>query len=74
MDGKGWSSAADVAFGVVLLAVVFARWREYRAGGQTADGQPVTSAQVRRFTIATLGMGIAVWAVTNAIGNYWMVN
>jgi hypothetical protein len=75
MDRNGWHSGADIGFFIVLIATVYARWREYRAGGaQTADGQPATPAQVHRFIAATLAIGLAVWAIANAIGNYWMAN
>jgi len=55
---------SDLGYFVCLLAIVVGRWIEFRSGcGLTADGEPVSARQVRRFTVAATVLGLAVWLV-----------
>ena len=67
---KGWLAPSSVAFLIVLVAVVLIRWLD----PQTSEGEPVTPAHLRRYTLMTLGIGIAVWAIANVLGNQWFVS
>jgi hypothetical protein len=52
----------DLAYFVCLFAIVLARWIEFQSGfGLTADGEPATAQQIRRFTLAAVVVGLAVW-------------
>jgi hypothetical protein len=69
--GNGWFTPADIAYFVVLAAMIFARWFEFHKGNaQTATGEPATQANLYRYVLATLAIGLGVWVVANIIGNY----
>ncbi|MEX0641451.1 MAG: hypothetical protein WD468_02055 [Pirellulales bacterium] len=73
MNDEGWLTAADIGFFVVLLATVYARWREFRSDdGRTAEGEPATAVEFRRYVVLLVGGGVAVWLVANLLGNYWL--
>lgn len=65
---KGWLAPASIAFLVVLVVVVIARWLD----PNTSEGEPTTSAHLRRYTVTTIGTGLAAWAVANLLGNHWL--
>jgi hypothetical protein len=67
---KGWLAPSSVAFLVVLIAVVLARWLD----PLTSEGETATAAHLRRYTLMALGIGIAVWAIVNVLGNHWFVS
>jgi hypothetical protein len=59
---------SDLGYFACLLAIVLGRWIEFQSGfGLTAEGEPVTAQQVRRFTVAAVGIGVAVWASATAM-------
>jgi hypothetical protein len=69
-DWDGWVTAADVIFLAILGLVPLARWAEFRTGrGQTAYGEPVTAADVRRYTAVTAAVGLTVWVAANLAGS-----
>jgi hypothetical protein len=69
-DGGGWFTAKDVAFLAVLGGMIFGRFLEFRGGDpRTADGMPATPAQLRRYAVAILAIGLTVWGGANLIGN-----
>lgn len=65
---KGWFGAASITFLVILMVVMVSRWFD----PQTSEGEPTTSAHLRRYTISTLGAGLAAWLVANLLGNHWL--
>lgn len=68
--GLGWLTAADLAFGGIVLAMMFARWAEGRSGhAQRADGQPAQPGDVRRYVTWLAVAGLVVWVVANILGN-----
>jgi hypothetical protein len=70
--GGGWLTGLDIAY-LIVLAAILARWLEFRSGqGQTAEGQPLTAADLRRYLILTSVLGFAVWVGMNIIGNVWL--
>lgn len=72
-NGAGWFTVTDVAYFIVLAVVLGARWLEFRSGqGQTAEGEPLTEAGLRRYLLLTALVGIGVWAGANLIGNHWL--
>jgi hypothetical protein len=65
---KGWFAPSSIAFLVVLAVVVITRWLD----PLTSEGEPVTHAHLRRYTLIVLGIGLTAWAVANLIGNHWL--
>jgi len=66
---QGWLGAASLLFLIMLVVTLLARWIDFRSGhATTADGQPATAADLRRFTITTALVGMGVWLVCNWIG------
>jgi hypothetical protein len=71
--GNGWSTTADFAFLGILGAMMLARWLEFRSGeAQTADGDPATPQDLRRYLIGVAGLGLSVWVAANVVGNYML--
>lgn len=71
--GQGWLTGVDVAFLAVLGGVILARWLEFRGGNpQTATGEPATPDHLRRYSLAVLAVGLAVWVLANLLGNHWL--
>lgn len=71
--GRGWLTGADVAYLSFLAAVLLARWFEFRAGDpQTADGEPATAQDLRRYLVVTTTVGLVVWVALNLVANYWL--
>lgn len=69
-DSSGWFTRKDIAFLAVLGGMILGRFLEFRGGDpRTADGQPATREHLRRYALAILPIGLAVWAVANLIGN-----
>jgi hypothetical protein len=71
--GRGWLIGLDIAYLLVLTAVLAARWLEFRSGqGQTAEGLPLTAGGLRRYLLITASVGLVVWVGANFIGNVWL--
>jgi hypothetical protein len=69
-NGGGWFTATDAVFFALLGALVLARWAEFHGGSpQTADGEPATSAHLRRYVVVAGGLGLVVWVIANVIGS-----
>src|SRR5262245_45103186 len=59
----GVLSFGDVPFFLAVGAILVGRWVEYRGGNaQSATGEPVTDAHVRRYLIAVSACALLVWA------------
>jgi hypothetical protein len=70
-SGDGWFAAADIAYLVGLIVMIFARWIEFYQGDpRTSTGEPATKADLGRYVLLTLPLGIGVWIITNLVGNY----
>ncbi len=70
-NGDGWQAPASVLFLVVLLLLPVARWVEFRGGDpMTSTGTPATPADLRRYALIALGVGLSVWLFANAISNH----
>lgn len=68
--GEGWLTPWDFAFLAALGGVILFRWLDFRSGfAQTAEGAPLTTAQLRNYTIGVLVVGLLAWVGANAIGN-----
>jgi hypothetical protein len=71
--GTGWLTALDVAFFLVLGAMVLARWLEFKRGdARTATGEPASEGHLRRYVVTALGLGLTVWVLANLAGNHWL--
>jgi hypothetical protein len=67
----GWMSTADIAYFVVLAALIGARWLEFRGGNaRTATGEPAAARHLQRYAWMTLVIGLGIWIITNLIGNH----
>jgi hypothetical protein len=71
--GTGWVTGADIAYFVVVAAMVGGRWLEFRYGTpQTAMGEPATTTHLYRYTLAAPLIALGVWVIANVIGNHWL--
>lgn len=71
--GQGWFTPVDIAFLVILPLVLAARWYEFHHGDpHTATGDPATPADLRKYLVVALPLGLAVWALANLLGNHWL--
>jgi hypothetical protein len=71
--GQGWLTPVDIAFLVVLAAMVAARWLEFRRGAALkGTGEPATRTDLLRYVPIAVATGLAVWIVANLVGNYWL--
>lgn len=60
-------SPSDVAFWTVVALLVVVRWADVRLlGGETADGEPATTADWRRYTAMLIAISLAVWLAAHA--------
>lgn len=67
--GGGWLGPLSLAFLAILAMTVLARWLDFRGGlARTAEGTPATPAHLRRYVMASLLIGFAVWTIANLIG------
>ena len=66
---RGWVTGPDLLYFAVLGGMLLARWVEFRGGeSQTADGEPATPADLRRYLLVGTAAGIAVWVAANLLG------
>jgi hypothetical protein len=71
-NGGGWITGANFAFFLVLGAMCFGRWLEFRGGNpQTVDGAPATPDHLRRYMLVTGLAGLVVWAAANLAAGRW---
>lgn len=71
----GWLTGADFAYLAVLVAIGLARWVEFRYGKpETAQGEPATPGDLRRYLIGLSVVGILAWACANVMGNYLLAS
>lgn len=71
-NGNGWLTAVDLGYLGVLAAILLARCFEaWNGHPQTANGEPATSEQIRRYLIAVALIGLLVWVGANVFGNHW---
>jgi hypothetical protein len=69
--GNGWLTIADLAFLGLLAGMMLGRWLEFRGGNpQTAEGEPAGPHHLRRYLIAVLMIGLAIWVIANIVANY----
>jgi hypothetical protein len=73
-QGRGWATAADVGFFVVLGGIVLARVADFRGGDRrTATGQPASSHDLRRYVFIMVGLGLVGWILAKAMAHYVVV-
>jgi hypothetical protein len=65
---NGFLTGADVFYVAALGAMFAGRWLEFRSGAaQTADGQPASARDVRRYYLLLGLSGLVVWLIASAI-------
>jgi hypothetical protein len=63
----------DVLFAALVVSLPAARWLDVRKlGGTTADGEPVTAAGLRRYSIAVLAAFAAIGVGFHAVRAFWL--
>jgi hypothetical protein len=68
--GEGWLTGFDIAFFVILVAMVLGRALEFASGApQTADGTPATPGHLFRYMIWMPATALAFWVVANFFAN-----
>ena len=66
----GWLTPSDLAYPIVLIATVAARWASFRAGDRSNSvGEVTTIDQLRRYSIVFTTVGLLIWIVANVLGN-----
>ncbi|HNQ22995.1 MAG TPA: hypothetical protein PKK06_07870 [Phycisphaerae bacterium] len=81
--GGGWSTRWDVAFGVIVVLMLLARWLEHRAASTPRDedaavpegtsaggGAAADPVALRRYCLWLLGVAVGMWVVANVLGNH----
>ncbi len=67
----GWTTPADLIYFLLLGGMVLGRWLEFRGGNpRNSMGEPVTSADLRRYVLTVALAGPAVWVAANLLGNH----
>lgn len=61
---EGWFGPASIAFLVVLIGVIIARWVDF----DNAYGEPTTPAEIRTFTAGAIFVGFVGWVIVNVLG------
>jgi hypothetical protein len=65
---NGWVSFADVAFFLVLGAMLAGRWFEFRLGDpQTATGERATRQDLRRYALGMVAVGLGIWGAATVV-------
>lgn len=73
--GGGWMTGPDIAYLTTLALMLVARVFEFRSGSAlTTYGEPLTATRLNRYLLVAGGVGLAVWAAANAVGNYWLAS
>lgn len=66
----GWTAFSDIAYLVILAAMLVGRWLEFRGGQpERADGAPATASDLTRYLLLAPLVGIAGWILANLVGN-----
>lgn len=69
--GGGWTTPADLAYGIGLVGMILARWYEFSKGDpRSSTGEPSTRSELYRYSVIVLATGTAVWMLANLIGNH----
>lgn len=69
-NGNGWFAPASIAFVIILIGVIVARWSD----PETGYGDPTTPADLPKFTVGTIVVGLITWLLANALGNHWLAS
>ncbi|MHB1035509.1 MAG: hypothetical protein ACYC35_21505 [Pirellulales bacterium] len=70
-SGAGWTTVADLMYFIILAAMLWGRWFEFRSGdAKDAYGKPATKEDLRRFMRLTPIFWFLLWAAANVVGNY----
>jgi hypothetical protein len=67
---RGWFAARSIAFLVVLVAVITARWMD----PLNSYGEPATPGQRRSYMLFTAFIGLLAWVITNVLGILWLAH
>lgn len=63
----------DALFVALVLSLPLARWLDARKfGGTTADGEPVTAAGLRRYTMAVVAIFAVIGIGFHLLRSYWL--
>jgi hypothetical protein len=63
--GGGWDAPASIAFVVVMFASIAAR----RLDPHNGYGELTAAGELRKHAIITIGIGVALWLIANALGD-----
>jgi hypothetical protein len=69
---KGFFSFTDLAYFLVLAAMLGGRWLEFRCGDpRTATGEPASDQHLRGYTLAVGVAGLTIWGVATLFRTFW---
>lgn len=64
-------SIRDLAFGLLVLCLVLVRYVDIRyLQGQTAEGNPATMADWRRYCVGLLSGALAAWLILHGFSHF----
>ncbi len=70
-SGRGWLTALDGLFFLVLAVTVGCRWIDQRSGfAVNDDGEPLTWAHFWRYVGILVPTAVAAWVLANVAGNH----
>lgn len=69
--GQGWFTPWDIAFGVIVVLLLGARWLEQRSGqATTVTGKLSTKEHFHRYVWGLVLIAAGLWVCMNYLGNY----
>jgi len=71
MQKKTWLAGIDIAFAVLLLFLVIARWIDFLYADPTlTTGEVATAPQIRNHSLFSVIIGVACWITATLLGIY----
>jgi hypothetical protein len=72
-SGTGWFTILDALFFLVVAMTIVARWADQKSGqGTTADGDPSTWNDFRRYATRLALLSAVAWIAANILGNHFI--
>jgi hypothetical protein len=72
-SGSGWLTGPDLGLLIVVVLMLCARWIDQRSGqATTANGEPSTWADFRRYALTLPVLAGSAWVVANVIGSHFL--
>ena len=71
MRKKTWLGGIDIAFAVLLLLLIVARWIDFLYADRTlTTGEIATASQIRNHSLFAVIIGLTCWITATVLGVY----